>query len=381
MASATIYCSKECYFSFQDVTYSDIQAGTAGVESLYENTASFVACGQNHFGPGGLEVMGVIQMYYEFDTSSIPDNATITSVAFSVKLSADNAIDVSTTLECRAYDAGASVTTADWVNGSSVSGLTLLASKTWAVGTTGTGYQSFTEYGSNFQSNINKSGTTKFIVIPERYGSNIAPVYGTEEIVSWYGMAFGSDDAKLDITYITAQSIAGTITMSGTLSRHITKSFSGSTGNLTGALTVGAAYFKELAGSVGNLTGSLVRTTNKALSGTFTGTGSLTKFITKSFSGTTGTLEATMNATKTKLVSLTGTMGTLSGVVTSVQTGFGVALSGSISSISGSIGRTTNKALSGAITPTGRVTLLGTFRSAIMKAGTIIRRTIRGGSG
>lgn len=179
----------------------------------------------------------------------------------------------------------------------------------------------------------------------------------------------------------TAQSLTGTITATGTLAKVVKKNVSGSTGNLTGSLLTGAAYFKSLTGTMGSLSGTLVKTANKALSGTFTGTGALNRNVTKAFTGIMGNLTGAVNATKTKLVSVSGTMGALSGAVTTRQTGFGVALSGSISSISGSIVRRTNKSVTGVISPTGRVTLLGTFRSAIMKAGTIIRRTIQGGSG
>lgn len=362
--------------SSHSTTYSTARSG--GGSKVAPTTEVYLQVGQNYIGGFGYYLY---ETFLSFDTSTIPDSAIISSVTLS--LHGGDYVDQSTTdftIEARTYDWGASLTTADWVAGADLTSNTLLASRSTSGWST-SAYNDLTENGSNFVSAINKTGITRIILCSSRTKDGNTPT-GAEYVNLGASEKSGtSNDPKLSVTYVLGPSLSGSITMSGAVYRQVNKSLSGTTGNLTGALTVGAAYFKELAGSVGNLTGSLVRATNKALSGTFTGIGSLTKFITKSFSGTTGTLEATMNATKTKLVSLTGTMGTLSGVVTSVQTGFGVALSGSISSISGSIGRTTNKALSGAITPTGRVTLLGTFRSAIMKAGTIIRRTIQGGSG
>lgn len=378
MTTDTFYSESADGFieSSHATTYSTARSSSG--TKVAPATEVYLQVGQNLIGGFGYYLY---ETFLSFDTSTIPDSAIISTVTLS--LHGGSYSDQSTTdftIEARTYDWGASLTTADWIAGADLASNTLLASRSTSGWST-SAYNDFTENGSNFVSAINKTGITRIVICSSRTKDGTAPT-GAEYVNFAANETTGTTkDPKLSVTYVLGPTTVGSITMSGTVSKQINKSTSGSTGNLTGSILIGVAYFKELAGSVGNLTGSLVRTTNKALSGTFTGTGSLAKFITKSFSGTTGTLEATMNATKTKLVSLTGTMGTLSGVVTSVQTGFGVALSGSISSISGSIGRTTNKALSGAITPTGRVTLLGTFRSAIMKAGTIIKRTIRGGSG
>lgn len=378
MASATFYSESADGFieSSHSTTYST--ARSSGGSKVAAATEVYLQVGQNYIGGFGYYLY---ETFLSFDTSTIPDSAIISSVTLS--LHGGGYADQSTTdftIEARTYDWGASLTTADWVAGADLASNTLLASRSTSGWST-SAYNDFTENGSNFVSAINKTGITRIVICSSRTKDGTAPT-GAEYVNFAANETTGtSNDPKLSVTYALGPTTVGSITMSGTVSKQINKSTSGSTGNLTGSILIGVAYFKELTGSVGNLTGSFVRTTNKALSGTFTGTGALNRHVTKAFTGTMGALTGALNATKTKLVSVSGTIGALTGAVTTRQTGFGVSISGSISSISGSIGRTTNKALSGVITPTGRVTLLGTFRSAIMKAGTIIRRTIQGGSG
>ena len=358
-------------------TYSTARSG--GGTKVAPTTEVYLQIGQNYLG----SEFGyyLYESFLSFDTSTIPDSAIISAVTLS--LHGGGYVDQSTTdftIEARTYDWGASLTTADWVAGADLSSNTLLASRSTSGWST-SAYNDLTENGSNFVSAINKTGITRIILCSSRTKDGTTPT-GAEYVNLGASEKSGtSNDPKLSVTYVLGPTTVGSITMSGTVTKLVNKSLTGTSGSLSGTLITGVAYFKSLTGTTGALSGTLVNRTNKALSGSITGSGTVSKHITKSFVGIMGALTGALNATKTKLVSVSGTMGTLSGAVTTRQTGFGVALSGSISSISGSIGRTTNKALSGAITPTGRVTLLGTFRSVIMKAGTVIRRTIQGGSG
>lgn len=373
MPSVTIYSNSAGYQESDHATYATARSGTVIVTNQDGVTGYFIA--------GQATGYAVFQSYVSFDTSVIPDDAVISSVELSIYAYGDTST-TDFTIQARLRDWGATLTSADWVAGANQSSDTLLATYTTSSGWTSTNRYIFTNNGTNLVDNINKTGYTRFYFTSDRTVAGTTPT--NDEYVAFAGNATvaGTDsDPKLVIVYQNLQSISGSITMSGTVTKRVSKTISGSTGTLSGSMLTGIAYLKSLSGTMGNLSGTLVNRTNKALSGSITGSGTVSKHITKSFIGSMGVLTGALNATKTKLVSISGAMGALTGAVTTRQTGFGVALSGSISSISGTISRRTNKALSGVITPTGRVTLLGTFRSVIMKAGTVIRRTIQGGSG
>lgn len=300
--------------------------------------------------------------YLKFDTSSIPDDAEITSVT----LSCYGYNDLSTTdftVEARLHDWGASLTSADWIAGSALSGKTLLASRS-SLGWNTSGYNTFTENGSNFRNNINKTGTT-YIVLCSAEHTAQSPPTNDEYIGLYFSDETGtSKDPKLEITYSTAH----------------TKSVSGTMGALSGTLTKGHAYTKAIAGAISSITSAITKVTNKAVSGS-SGivSGDNSKLITKSFSGAAGALSGAVSSAAVILHQISGTMGALSGTVSDLQTGFGANLTGAVGSMSGSISRSIGKSVSGTLTASGNVFKMNTFRFAIMKAGTVVRKVIQGG--
>lgn len=140
----------------------------------------------------------VYEAFLSFDTSSIPDTATITSAT----LSLDGISDSSTTdftIQARLYDWGTAVTTGDWVAGESLSALPLLATFATAGGF-GTGYNDFTSE-ATFKDNISKTGETRIILCSSRTVNGNAPG-GAEFVTFNFSDAAGtSEDPKLVVEY------------------------------------------------------------------------------------------------------------------------------------------------------------------------------------
>lgn len=89
----------------------------------------------------------------------------------------------------------------------------------------------------------------------------------------------------------TLKSLTGSVsTLSGTLARFTSKSLHGIAGSLTGALSTLRFVSISLSGTMGTLTGSLTRSTFKSVVGIVGLTGTINKLISKSFSGSTGTI-------------------------------------------------------------------------------------------
>jgi hypothetical protein len=147
--------------------------------------------------------------FFGFDTSLVPDIATISTAVLGLVSASDFSFN-EFTIEARLYDWSTTVTTADWVAGASLSALTSLATfatSGWAT----SGYNSFTDVA--MPANINKSGFTRIICYSSRHSGNNTPT--TLEFVSVYsGDNTGTvSDPKLVITYtlpeIDIKKIAG----------------------------------------------------------------------------------------------------------------------------------------------------------------------------
>jgi len=116
------------------------------------------------------------EAFLDFDTSSIPDDATITSVTMYV-CDYNGGISQYDTLEVRARDWGSSLTTGDWVAGADFGALTLLASRTgtWSYNVNGTALTSE----AAFLSAINKSGRTLLVCASAQINSASTPSYNS----------------------------------------------------------------------------------------------------------------------------------------------------------------------------------------------------------
>lgn len=360
MTTLTVYSSTaDGYIASEGTSYSLAANGTGDTFAALDtmlggNLGQWTSSGPRYY---------FWESFIQFDTSSIPDSAGITSATLYI-YGSDDGSTTDFTIEARLHDWGASLTTADFVTGANLSSKTLLASFNTS-GFSTSGYNEFTENGSNLRNNINKTGTTYIILCSAEQTNESPPPTDTSEYVGiWLSDQTGtSNDPKFVITYSTAY----------------TQSISGTMGGLTGALSAGHVYTKAISGAISSIVSTLTRTVNKATSGEFSATGVISKFTTKTFAGVSGTLSGSMTYVRVILHQISGTMGSLSGTVSDLQTGFGVNLTGAIESVSGSISRSVRKSVSGAFTATGKVFKMNTFRSAIIKAGTVVRKTIQSG--
>jgi hypothetical protein len=97
----------------------------------------------------------------------------------------------------------------------------------------------------------------------------------------------------------------------------------------------GTNYTQNIAGAPGDLLGALTIQTNKVIAGTLTSmSGSIGKFIYKSFSGTMGALTGSASSLRVIVIELTGVVGALTGGVTKRTN---KALDGITSTVSGSL--------------------------------------------
>lgn len=160
--------------------------------------------------PGGADQMAfgqridggtyaVEEGFIAFDTSSLGASAIISAVALSLYGVSDQST-TNFTAEARVDDWGATCTTGDFVAGGSLSTLTRVAtfaSAGFAVGA----YNAFSEDGTNFQSNVNKTGTTRLVLCSANTVANITPTTREYLQCNSANAAGTTNDPKLVITY------------------------------------------------------------------------------------------------------------------------------------------------------------------------------------
>ena len=186
MAVYTINCStNHGYLRSSGGSYNSVRGG---------NALTATASAQHYAGQHNLSgTFYLYEAFLDFDTSSVV--GTISSVVLKVhgySLAVDNAY----TLEARLYPFGTSLTTADWVPGSDMSGDTLLA--TLASGSFSVGaYNSFTDVA--FVANINQAGRTRFYIATDRMRTATSPASNKQETAGW-DSATGTNPPQLVIT-------------------------------------------------------------------------------------------------------------------------------------------------------------------------------------
>mgnify|MGYP001239063831 CR=1 FL=1 len=178
-------------------TYSLARAGTG--DSIQADDASTWFYVGQLFGELSL-AYSALESFVSFDTSPIPDGAIISVVDFSL-VADSNAPAVNFICRARTKDWGASLTTADWVAGASLSALTLLAEYDTASGWVADSTYTFTESGNAFKNAIDKTGSTRFLLCSSRTETGNTPT-NDERILAFSADQSGtSSDPKLDITY------------------------------------------------------------------------------------------------------------------------------------------------------------------------------------
>lgn len=172
-------------------------------------TAGNHQAGQNFSTPNYL----CREAFLIFDTSAIADDQAVSDVVLSLDGNTDNsATDFDVIAAASSYNGGV-VATTDWVDGSTLSGLTQLA--TWNTAGYSANYNAFTSAGAVFNSAINLVGNTALILFSSRHANGDTPT-GAELVTLNDADAAGTTtDPKLDITHDTAVAATGQTWVSG----------------------------------------------------------------------------------------------------------------------------------------------------------------------
>lgn len=314
MTTTTIYASttNSALVTSRNATYTTARAGSNKAVNLPNSVLSFNPCNSfvspNYF---------CHEVLLDFDTSSIPDTATINTVTLQIYTTASTSATY--TVECRIYDYGSSITTADYVAGANIGTYTLAASLP-SSSLFNNNYTSFSENGTNFVDNINKTGSTRLLVSVDKLRLGTVP---TDNSVN---PTFSDPDDStsahrpalvIEYTNIYTQANAGTTgTLSGSLIKKTKKAFAGASGSLSGTFSGSRVLLKSLSGTAGAVSGALTKQAGKLATGSITSaSGTVSKAISKTVSGTAGALTGLLTYFKTNsyTISLSGVVGDLLG--------------------------------------------------------------------
>lgn len=173
-------------------TYANARDGTGSLVAEPDTELVGVA--------GQLKVSDVswycFQSLLVFDTSAVPDGATISSALLSVVAEGTNTTDI---IEAFVYDWGTGVDTGDFRSGTALGSLTKVAELAATTLTDGTRY-TFTDIA--LAANINKSGMTRLLLAGKQQRTNTAPT-GDHLLRHKSSNVTGTaSDPRLILTYI-----------------------------------------------------------------------------------------------------------------------------------------------------------------------------------
>lgn len=193
MPSVTVYASSESgHIRSRNATYSTARSGGTLTPSV-DGATMFV-------GQGGGGIYDVWEAFLAFDLASagIPDGATITAAVLGIYATADDS-GTDFTIGARDLDYGATLTSADWVAGASLSSTgTERATLDTTPGISTSAYVDFTDAAMVALVEASLSGTLRLVLYSSRTVSGSAP--GGVETVTFTGVG-GSDKPRLVITY------------------------------------------------------------------------------------------------------------------------------------------------------------------------------------
>lgn len=187
---------------FGDIADADVY----GNNTIYSSAAAGSPSNAGFSGPTELGVGQLfssptyysIESFIGFDTSVLTSAALFPSATLSLATATANS--VSGNFNARFYDWGTTVTSVDFVAGSSLSGLTLLASYPAASLQGVNNYNNFTSQGA-FAGAINKVGFTRMVISSSLHEAGTPPT-GTEYVGFRSADTAGTTlDPKLVIVY------------------------------------------------------------------------------------------------------------------------------------------------------------------------------------
>lgn len=194
MATLTVYANENDGY-IQSSAFNNYAGAVAG-SSLTAQAAANLIVGQTT--PLNFTIY---QSFVSFDTSAIDDDGVINSVA----LALDGLADSSSTdfvAEARVYDWSTSLDTGDWRTPAQLSGLTRVA--TWNSSGYSSGYNTFSEDGSNFRAAINKTGATRIVICSAENVSQSEPTADEYVTFTSANQAGTTSDPRLTIDWSEA---------------------------------------------------------------------------------------------------------------------------------------------------------------------------------
>lgn len=189
------------------------------------------------------------EAFLSFDTSTIPDGDIITSVTLSLDgTGATDGSDTDFTINARVYDWGPSLTTGDWIAGASLSGNTLVASRSTS-GWSASGYNDFTSEAA-FLTAINKAGVTYLVISSSRHEAGTTPS-GNEYVGFATADNSGTaNDPKLVVTHISPTGTIASAIAPLTSALAGEQAFSGTVAASLQPLTAALAGWAEATGAI-----------------------------------------------------------------------------------------------------------------------------------
>lgn len=177
-------------------TYSTARNGVGSTGS--GTTDSYYEVGQRWTGT----TYYCTEFFYEFDTSSIPDENTISSVVLTVTPSSGTPETQTSPIQARYYDWGGTLTNSDYVPGNSFADLPIMASLPTGTYNGGTHYD-FTSSGAFTAATGMKTGYVRLVLCSESFANNVAPTDNTSEQIAFYtaNAATEANRPRLTITH------------------------------------------------------------------------------------------------------------------------------------------------------------------------------------
>ncbi|MET8987764.1 hypothetical protein ABZW49_20145 [Nonomuraea wenchangensis] len=193
----TVFASTaDGYVYSRNSSYTTARSGSN--LSAFPSSTSLLAGQSNNFE--GTGQFACYESFVSFDTSAIADDDTVSAVTLDLYLRSSG-ID---TIEARALDWGASLTTADWVAGASLSGLTLLASSTFTQFDSTNTYRTFASQAAFLSAANLKTGTVYLLLSSGNMRTSGQPTSVAYVQFSAADETGTTQDPKLTITHLGA---------------------------------------------------------------------------------------------------------------------------------------------------------------------------------
>lgn len=190
---------------YSDAADGQIESSNAVYATARTGGTLSAAAAAGNFGHGQSEFFGYrcYEGFLSFDTSGIADTDTVSAVELALYGQAAGTRNFIS--RARTSDWGASLTTADWVSGASLSGLTLQATYDTSVAWSTSDYNAYTSE-AGFPAAVNKTGTTYLLLSSSRHEGANTPGAGVFETVNCYSAddSGTTRDPKLTVTHAGA---------------------------------------------------------------------------------------------------------------------------------------------------------------------------------